>query len=125
MHATLPKPVQEFLSATERYDTDCLMQLFARGATLRDEGKEYQAAAIREWSDRQFLGAKVTLKVIGTTTQDEETVISTEVDGNYESWGITEPFYLDFRFTLNGAKITRLRIVDTPGRGMSSVIPKK
>ena len=125
MPTTLPKPVQEFLSATERYDSDALIHLFARGAVLRDEGKEYQASAIREWSDRQFLGAKVTLKVLETQTDGEETVISAEVDGNYESWGITEPFYLDFRFIVNAGKITRLRIVDTPGRGMTAAQAQK
>jgi hypothetical protein len=77
-------PVTKLLHAANSHPTGDFLAIFAHDGVVDDWGREYIGrGAIKEWSDREFIGAKVSLSVIKTTTiSDNELQISAEVGGD-------------------------------------------
>jgi hypothetical protein len=106
-----PQPIADFIEATNKHNSRDVLAVFADGAFLTDEGQEYRGiAAIKEWSDEKLISAKVTLKVIELFNQAGETIVTAEVDGNFDKTGLPDPFCMDFHFTIDDAKIVALYI---------------
>ncbi len=101
-----PGPVTKLLDAANSHHTADFLASFAHDGVVDDWGREYIGReAIKEWSDREFIGAKVSLSVIKTTTiSDGEIQISAEVGGD----GYTGPS--TFTFACYGAFISRMTI---------------
>lgn len=55
----LPKPIQTFLTATEKRDAEASLGAFMDDAVLTDMGKEHRGAAIRSWNEEFYLGSNV------------------------------------------------------------------
>jgi hypothetical protein len=85
---------------------DTILDSFAHDGVVDDWGREYiGSGAIKEWSDREFIGAKVSLSVIKTPPiSDGEIQITAEVGGD----GYTGPS--TFTFACHGAFISRMTI---------------
>ena len=124
MTPEIPIPLQNFLAVVMARDEEAFVRLFTSDAVLIDEGRRYRKSAIREWSARSFIGAHVSLKMLQISTEDRATTLRARVDGEYQSWGITEPFTLDFKFRFRGGRIAALTIVDAgfmPGHKVEKI----
>lgn len=101
----LPEPVARLLDAANDHDTDAFLASFTEDGVVDDWGREFAgSAAIREWSDREFIGADVIVTVTGTATHEDETAISAEVGGK----GFNGPSH--FTFTLGDGLVSRMTI---------------
>lgn len=68
---TIPEPVASFIDAVNRHDEQAFLDAFSTEGYVDDWGREFtDRAAIKQWSDKEFIGAQ------GTLTPQE-----TEVDG--------------------------------------------
>ena len=105
----LPPPIAALVDATNAHDTEAFLATFTEDAVLTDEGHNYRGSAeIKEWSDRQYIGAQVTLDVTGVDYRDGKTVVTAKVDGNFPKAGLPDPFKMDLHFAIDKAKIAAL-----------------
>jgi hypothetical protein len=111
MSTQLPTPVAAFIAATNSLDSEALLATFADDAVLADMGKNHRGGEIKEWNDRLFIGADVTIRVLDVKERDRKTVVTVMVDGKYEELGVTEPFELDWHFTVKNDKISALTMI--------------
>jgi hypothetical protein len=102
---TPAKPVDRLLRAANANDTDAFLATFTDNAVVDDWGREFTGqAAIREWSDREFIGQHVTLNITQITCVGEATVVTADVGGD----GFNGPSH--FSFQLDGDQIARMTI---------------
>jgi hypothetical protein len=107
----LPAPVAAFLKATQEHDSDALLSNFSANAVLTDMGKEHRGDEIREWNDKLFIGSNVVVQPINVAERDGKTVVTVVVDGDYEEFGVTGPFQLDWYFSVANGKIASLTMI--------------
>jgi len=108
----LAKPIQAFLDATRARDTEALLATFTEDAVLSDMGKDHRGAQIRAWNEALYLGSNVRVHPLHVEEREGQAVLAVAVDGDYESYGVTEPFQLDWYFALRGERIASLRMVE-------------
>ncbi|MGH9970909.1 MAG: nuclear transport factor 2 family protein [Pyrinomonadaceae bacterium] len=107
----MPQPIAAFIEATNNHKTDEFLATLSDSAVITDEAQDYSGiAAIKEWSDEKYIGAKVTLEVVDIIDRDGKTIVTFEVDGNFDKTGLPDPFIMDFHFTVDGNKIAALNI---------------
>lgn len=108
----LPKPVEAHFQATNTDDPVTFLSTFSEDAIVIDAGKEYRGkTAIKAWSDRDYFGDHLRLEITNAVQDAVEIVVTAKSDGDYDKTGLPDPLYLDFHFTVEGDKITRLRNV--------------
>jgi ketosteroid isomerase-like protein len=101
----LPAPVQAALAAANANDTEAFLDCFSEDAAVGDWGWEFRGRdEIRAWSDREFIGQKVSLEVTAVVGQNGKTVLAVEVGGE----GFNGPSR--FKFQLEGDKVTRMTV---------------
>jgi hypothetical protein len=91
----LPDPVARVLDAANRHDGDAFLAFFTEDGVVDDWGREFAgAAAIRGWSDREFIGVNVALDVREShVASDGEVTIGADVGGD----GFNGPSHFTFR----------------------------
>lgn len=94
MTSPTPGPVTKLLAAANSHNTEDFLASFTHDGVVDDWGREYIGrTSIKEWSDREFIGANVSLSVIKTDTISiSETEISAQVQGD----GYTGPSTFTF-----------------------------
>lgn len=108
----LPKTIETHFHATNTDDPGLLLSIFAEDAVVFDAGKEYHGKqAIKEWSDIDYFSVHLRLEVINAVQDAKEVVVTAKCDGDYNKAGLPDPLYLDFHFTIEEDKVTRLRNV--------------
>ena len=101
----LPPPVRDALAAANANDIEAFLDCFSEDAVVGDWGWEFRGRdEIRAWSDRQFIGLKVTLEVTAAEGRNGRTVIAAEVGGE----GFNGPSH--FKFQIEGDKVTRMTV---------------
>jgi hypothetical protein len=109
MTTKLPKIAAEYVRATNDHDAPAFIACFNENAIVNDAGREHRgAAAIKAWSDREIMDAKVTLAVLKVADRDGQVTITTNVDGNFDRTGLPDAVIIDHHITLDGDKIGRL-----------------
>ncbi len=109
MTTTLPEIAAAYVRATNDHDSAAFVALFADGAAVNDNGREFRGlAAIKAWSDREIFDAQVTLEVIDVLDRDGATVVTTKVDGNFDRTGLPDPVIINQHITAEGDKIVGL-----------------
>lgn len=64
MSFDIPEPVASFLTVVNAHDDEAFLQAFAPDGAVDDWGRLFTGpAAIKEWSDREFIGSRGTLTV--------------------------------------------------------------
>jgi hypothetical protein len=121
----LPKPVEAHFQATNADDPVTFLSTFADDAVVIDAGKEYHGkAAIKAWSDHDYFGDHLRLEVTNAVQDAKEIVVTAKSDGDYEKTGLPDPLYLDFHFTVEGDKVTRLRnVLSSNGKAIPLPLP--
>lgn len=101
----LPEPVRRAVDAATSWDTDAFVAAFGDDGAVDDWGRVFRGpAAIRAWSDTEFIGKKVTLDITGVRVQGDVVTVSAQVGG----LGFNGPS--DFAFTVGGGRVTLMRI---------------
>lgn len=101
----VPAPVQALLDAANANDTDAFLASLTPDGVVDDWGREFRGPeAIRAWSDREFIGAAVSLEVTEVAERDGETVVAATVGGN----GFNGPSH--FAFAVDGDRVARMTI---------------
>jgi hypothetical protein len=104
----LPPVLQHVLNAVNENDTDGFLGFFDEDGFVDDWGRQFVGPeAIRGWSDNEFIGKQVSLRVTGVDQRGQVIAIFAEVGGK----GFNGPSR--FTFTLNGNQIHELRITAT------------
>src|SRR6185437_2008711 len=96
----IPASVTAALAAANANDTDAFLDCFAADGVAADCGRE----EIRGWSDKEFIGVRVSLEVTEVARQGDDTVITAQVGGD----GFNGPSHFTFRVA--GEKIARMTI---------------
>jgi hypothetical protein len=98
-----------YVRSINDHDSGAFISLFAADAIVRDAGREFRGlAAIQAWGDRDIFEAQVTLQVIEVAVRDGATIVTAEVDGNFDRTGLPEPVMIDHHFAAQGGKIVGL-----------------
>ncbi len=98
MTDTLPGPIDTLLRAANANDTDAFLATFTQDGVVDDWGREFTGhAAIREWSDREFIGQNVRLDVTGVTYAGDTTTVVADVGGD----GYNGPSHFSFKIESN------------------------
>ena len=93
-------PIADFVKAVNEHNNKAFLAVFAENAVITDEGNEYQGiAAIKEWNAEKNIGANITLSPTEITERNGKTVLTAEVDGNFDKTGLPDPFLMDLYFT--------------------------
>lgn len=101
----LPEPVRRAVAAANAHDTEGFLDQFTEQGAVDDWGRRFEGRdAIQGWSDREFIGVRVSLKVAGVTRHGDQVTVAAQVGGN----GFNGPS--DFTFTVEGDKVTLMRI---------------
>jgi ketosteroid isomerase-like protein len=105
MLESAPAPVATLLEAANANDTKAFLAMFVEGAIVDDWGREFAGIdAIREWSDREFIGKHVSLKIDAIQQQGNLTVVTARVGGD----GFNGPSR--FSFLIDGDLVSRMTI---------------
>ncbi len=111
MTRELHQPIEAFIQATNNHNTDGFLATLTDDALITDEGQNYRGlAAIKEWSDERYIGANVALQVSDVIDRNGKSIVTLQVDGDFDKTGLPDPFYMDFHFTLDQNKICLLNI---------------
>jgi hypothetical protein len=105
MTAPIPVPVENLLNAANRHDAEAFIAGFVEDGVVDDWGREFSGPeAIRGWSDREFIGKRVSLEIRDVRQDGDTTVVSAQVGGD----GFNGPSH--FSFLLGGARVSRMTI---------------
>ncbi|MEV6300144.1 nuclear transport factor 2 family protein [Actinoplanes sp. NPDC051861] len=105
MTTDLPAAVRTAVDAANANDTAAFLACFPADGVVDDWGREFHGHdAIRGWSDSEFIGARVSLRVTGVAVQDADVVVTAQVGGD----GFNGPSH--FTFHVAGDRVTRMTI---------------
>lgn len=103
------EPIKSAIEAANNHDSILFLSNFAETAVITDEGHDYQgSAAIKKWSDEKLFGANVTFNIIGIRRSGHTSVVTAEVDGDFDKTGLPNPFVMALHFVTSGSRIIRL-----------------
>ncbi|WP_426435500.1 nuclear transport factor 2 family protein [Bradyrhizobium genosp. P] len=109
---TLPPLVAAFVEATNRFDLERLMATFADDALVNDQLRDYWGtAAIRAWAERDIIGEGLTIAVTKVVKHYDNSIITADIDGNFDKRGLPDPLVLAFYFTPHNDRIVQLIIL--------------
>lgn len=101
----LPKPIQEFIDASNRGDAAAVVACFTPTAVLDDWGRRFVGhAGIADWDRTDNTGVQAELAAIGVETVNATIVVTVKVRGN----GFNGTGHMHFQIT--GDRISRLDI---------------
>jgi hypothetical protein len=101
----LPSPVQEFVDVVNAHDEQGFLDAFTESGVVDDWGREFtDRAAIKGWSDNEFIGANGTMDVQDVTVDGDTVVVVADWRSTHAN-GMSE-----FTFAVDGDKIARMTI---------------
>ena len=107
----LPTVIKSLIDAMNAHDSDKFIACFAQDALCNDFQRNFFGReAIKQWSDKEIIGAKVTFTINEVVEHYGEYLITALTDGNYDKSKSPDPTYLDYFFTVRDGKIVRLII---------------
>ena len=107
MSATLPRPIQNYIDASNAHDVPSILACFADDATVRDENTTHRGKIdIERWATETIEKYKFQFKPLGAKDGDNETIVAVEISGTFPG----SPISLDYRFALTSDKIASLTI---------------
>jgi SnoaL-like domain len=102
---SLREPVATLVAAANRHDTAGFLACFPEDGVVDDWGREFRGHnAIREWSDREFIGVDVRLDVQSVTGTPQAVTVLATVGGS----GFNGPSH--FTFTMDVGLVARMEI---------------
>lgn len=112
MSSALPPAVAALLQAVNEGDLEQMIEQFTDGAIVNDQFEEFQGKrAIEGWSERDVVGMKMNITVSDVRRRPAGVILTTEVTGSFEGYGLPEPLILLFYFSLHNDLIDQLIIL--------------
>jgi hypothetical protein len=88
----LPRPVAAYVAVTKAFDLDRLLATFADEALVNDQLRDYWGkTAIRERAERDIIGERLTINVVGVIGHYGNFVVTANIDGDFDKQGLPEP----------------------------------
>jgi ketosteroid isomerase-like protein len=110
--ATVGGVVSDYVAGVNAFDLDAVLATFADDALVNDVQREFWGRdAIRRWVASEMVGAKVTLDVTTIKHHAGTTIVTAQVDGEYDKTNVPDPLVLTFYFTVQEDKIAQLIIL--------------
>jgi hypothetical protein len=101
----LPTPVDTLLKAANKNESGAFLDSFAADGVVDDWGREFRGrSAIQGWSDKEFIGVRVSLEVTDVTEQGGAWTVTAIVGGD----GFNGPSH--FTFEVDGSLVKRMTI---------------
>ncbi|MHA6686841.1 nuclear transport factor 2 family protein [Mesorhizobium sp. A556] len=108
----LPHPIAAFVNAANACNLDGLVATFAAAALVNDQLNEHWGqAAIREWAESEMIAYKLTIFVVRVVEHYGHSIVTANVDGDYDKRGLPEPLVLTFYFSAVAGKIVQLFVL--------------
>lgn len=108
----LPSVVTRFVEAGNAHDADGMLATFADDALVNDDQRNFWGAeAIKRFIDKEIIGSKVTMDVVGARQHYDTWIVDAKLDGTYDKTGLPDPLVLSYYFTVTGQRITTLMII--------------
>jgi ketosteroid isomerase-like protein len=109
---TLPPLVAAFVEATNSFDLERLMAVFADDALVNDQLRDYWGKAeIRCWAERDIIGERLTIAVTKVVKHYDNFIVTADIDGNFDKRGLPDPLVLALYFTPDNDLIVQLIIL--------------
>jgi hypothetical protein len=110
--AILSPPVAAYVEATNSFDLERLLALFADDALVNDQLRDYWGkSAIRQWAERDIVGQNLTMEVITVIQHYGNFIVGANVRGMFDMAGLPDPLVYAFYFTPHGDRIVQLIIL--------------
>jgi hypothetical protein len=107
----MPSEVQEYFNIINQYQPEAFAELFAPGASVRDNGKQIQGRdAIQAWGESEIFSAKVRYAIKETGESGGSTVVTAEMEGEFNRNRVPAPLLVRHEFKVSGGKISGLII---------------
>ena len=110
--AVLSPPVAAYVEATNAFDLEGLLALFANDALVNDQLRDYWGKpAIRQWAARDIVAQSLTMEVTDVIEHYGNFIVTANVSGNFDMTGLPDPLVHAFYFTPRGNQIVQLIIL--------------
>ena len=108
----LPPIVVEHIAAVNAFDTDRIVNTFARDAYVNDNQREiWGAEAIRKFMDKEIVGYHVTMEVREVIGHYGDIIVRARWDGTYDKTNLPDELVVTSYFAIRDGKITSLAII--------------
>ena len=88
----LSPPVAAYVEATNGFDLERLLALFADDALVNDQLRDYWGKpAIREWAVRDIVGQSLTMDVTAVIEHYGNCIVTANVRGKFDMTGLPDP----------------------------------
>lgn len=105
MSTTLSEPVASFVAAVNRHDEAAFLDAFTAAGFVDDWGRIFTGRdAIKDWSDKEFLGAKGTMTVRSVVVDGDDVIVSADWASSWAN-GLSK-----FTFRADGDRIASMTI---------------
>jgi hypothetical protein len=109
MSAALPRPIQNYIDASNAHDVQSILACFADDAMVRDENTVHRGKIdIERWATETIEKYKFHFTPLGIEEHDCEIIVRVEISGTFPG----SPITLDHHFMIADDKITSL-IIDS------------
>jgi hypothetical protein len=109
---TIPRPVTEYIEASNAFDGDRMIAAFAENALVNDARREFWGAeAIKRWLEEEIIGDRVTMEVIAVVEHYDEIIVAARMDGDFDKSNLPDEIILTHYFTVRDSKIATLMII--------------
>ena len=119
MTRTLPRPITEYIEASNVFDGGRLLASFADDTLVNDARREFRGTeAIKCWSDKEIIGDKVVMDVIDVREHYGMVIVDAIMDGEFDRTGLPDELVLTHYFTVSDDRIVSLFIIrNVPSEG--------
>jgi hypothetical protein len=108
----LSLPVAAYVEATNSFELERLVSLFADDALVNDQLRDYWGkSAIREWAEHDIVGQRLTMDVTHVIQHYGNLIVTANVSGKFDMTGLPDPLVHAFYFTPHGDQIVQLIIL--------------
>jgi hypothetical protein len=116
MTQTLPRPITEYIEASNTFDGDRLIAAFADDALVNDAHREFRGVeAIRRWVAKEMVGDRVRIEVTEVIDHHGQTIVRGRYDGDFDRTNLPDEIILTNYFTVRDGKIITLIVIrNTP-----------
>jgi hypothetical protein len=110
--AALSPAVAAYVDATNSFDLERLLGLFADDALVNDQLRDFWGKpAIREWAAGDIIGVGLTMDVTTVIKHYENFIVTANVRGRFDMKGLPNPLVYAFYFSTHGNRIVQLIIL--------------
>ena len=107
MAIKLPRPISDYIDASNKHDVKSILACFSDDAVVHDEGETLHGKkSIEGWIVKTIEKYKFQFKPLKIKGDDPEVVVAVEVSGTFDG----SPVTLDYHFTVENEKILSLTI---------------